>query len=158
MKGWSTRCSLVSDIKDLLLSLKAAVSDLQLGLVERLRLVEVVTVGRPNLVSVLVLLRPPGRAVPELTIALVTTMHGVGASVCLELLGVAEDSAVVTRAVVGLVVNLGVVEAVSGCRHPVVLGLVVGSCVPHGTGAIPATSHLHCDVFLWNQFGIETGK
>ena len=158
MKGWSTRCSLVSDIKDLLLSLKAAVSHLQLGLVERLWLVEVVAVGRPHLVRVLVLLRPPGRAVPELTIALVATVHGVGASVCLELLGVAEDGGVVTRAVVRLIVDLGVVEAVSGCRHPVVLGLMVGSCVPHGTGAIPATSYLHRDVLLWNQFGIETGK
>ena len=40
----------------------------------------------------LVLLSSPGRAVPELTIALVATVHGVRASVCLELLSVAEDS------------------------------------------------------------------
>ena len=142
----------------MLLSLKSAVSHLQLGLVEGLGLVEVVAVRRPHLVSVLVLLRLPGRAVPELTIALVTTVHCVGASVCLELLGVAEDSGVVSRAVVRLIVDLWVVEAVTSRRHPVVLGLMVGSRVPHGTGAIPATSHLHRYVLLWNQFGIETVK
>ena len=44
---------------------------------EWLGLVEAIAVARPELVRVLVLLRLPGRSVPELAIALVATLHGV---------------------------------------------------------------------------------
>ena len=64
-------CSLVLDVEDLLFATETAISALELWLVEWLGLVEVVPVARPDLISVQVLLSPPRRAVPALTIALV---------------------------------------------------------------------------------------
>lgn len=150
------QASLVFDIEDLLLSLQAAICDLQLRLVERLWLVEAVTVGSPELVSVLVLLRFPGGSIPQLAIALVTTLHGVRAPVHLQLLGIAEVGSVVTRAPVGLVVDLGVVEAVASGCHPVVLWLMVRCSAEHGASAIPSATDLHCFVVPWNQGSIES--
>ena len=64
-------CSLVLDVEDLLFATETAISALEFRLVEWLGLVEVVPVAGPDLVSVQVLLSPPRRAVPALTIALV---------------------------------------------------------------------------------------
>lgn len=139
----------------MLLSLEAAVRDLELGLVEGLGLVEAVTVGSSQLVRVLVLLSLPGRSVPKLAIAFVATHHRVRPTVHLELLGVAEVGCVVPGAPVRLVVDLGVVVAVARRRHPVVLRLVILRRVEHGTSAIPATADLHGLVLLGDQFGIE---
>ena len=66
VKSWW--CSLVRSVEDLLFSPETAISHLQNGLVERLRLIKVISVASPDLVSVLVLLCLPGSAVPELTI------------------------------------------------------------------------------------------
>jgi len=80
LKGNSSarlQASLVFDIEDLLLSLQATIGNLKLRLVERLWLVEAITVRSPELVSVLILLSLPGCSIPELTIALVATLHGV---------------------------------------------------------------------------------
>jgi len=104
----------------------------------------------------LVLLSSPGRAVPELSIAFVATVHSIGASVCLKLCRVAEDGRIVTRAIVWLVVDFRIFEAIASRGHPVVLRLMIGGSIPHSTGTIPATSHLHRNVFLWNQFSVET--
>ena len=147
--------SLVSGVKDLLFSLQTAICDLQDRLVEWLRLIKVVAVGCSDLVRVLVLLCLPGRAVPQLAIALVPTVHRVRPSVHLQFLSSAKDSCVVSRAIVWFVVDLGVVEARSSRRHPVVLGLVVLRRVEHGARAVPAASDLHRHVLLWNQRRVE---
>lgn len=61
----------------------------------------------------------------------------------LELLSVAEVGRGVTSAPVGLIVDLGVMEAVTRGRHPVVLWLMVLRSAEHGAGAVSATAHLH---------------
>ena len=70
-------CSLVSDIKDLLLALQAAICDLQLWLVEGLGLVKAVTVGSAVLVCVQVLFSSPGGTVLQLTVTFITASVGV---------------------------------------------------------------------------------
>jgi len=159
LKGNSSarlQASLVFNIEDLLLSLQATIGNLKLRLVERLWLVEAITVRSPELVSVLIFLSLPGCSIPELTIALVATLHGVGAPMHLQLLGVAEVGSVVTGAPVGLVMDLGVMEAVTSGSHPVVLGLVVRCSVEHSASTIPATTDLHCFVVLWNKLSVES--
>ena len=76
--------SLIEDVKDLLFPFQTPIGDLQLGLVERFGLVEIVAVGGPDLVGPLVLLCSPGGAVPGLTIALITTMKVVQVGKILE--------------------------------------------------------------------------
>ena len=150
--------SLVSDIKDLLSSLQTTVCDLELWLVEGLGLVKAVTVRSSELIGVLVLLSLPGGTIPELAIALVATLHGVRASVHLELSSAAEVSCSVTGAPVRLVVNLWVVEASTSGGHEVVLGLMVLGSVEHGASAIPSATDFHGRIILWNQLGIESVK
>lgn len=134
---------LVYNIEDLLFSLQATICDLQLGLVEGFGLVEAIAVRSPEHVRVLILLRLPRGSIPQLAIAFIAAVHSVGAPVRLELLRVTEVSRVVTRAPVGLVVDLRVVEAVTRRCHPVVLRLVVLCRVKHGAGAVPTATDLH---------------
>ena len=68
-------CSLVNNVKDLLLSFEASISDLKLGLVEWLVLIEIVPVSRSVHVSMEILLGFPGGTVPELTVTLVAAGH-----------------------------------------------------------------------------------
>ena len=63
--------SLVCDIKDLFLTPETAICHLEYGLVERLRLVKVVSVQRAHLVSMQVFLSFPSGAIPFLPIAAV---------------------------------------------------------------------------------------
>ena len=71
------RCSFVDCVKDLLLSLKTSIGHLERWLMEGFLLIEIVPVGRAIHVSVEVFLGLPGRAVPELPVALVTAGHRV---------------------------------------------------------------------------------
>lgn len=54
--------------------------------------------------------------------------------------------------------NLRVEEGVSHGRAVVVLRLEVGGRVHHSACAVPAASHLHGEVFLWNQLCIEPSR
>ena len=135
--------SLIEDVEDLLFPSQTAIGDLQLGLVERFGLVEVVAVGSPDLVRPLVLLCSPGGAVPGLTIALITTMKVVRLVLHLQLGRSLEDDTRVTAPPVRLIVLLGWVEAGTHGGRAVVLRLMVLSRVEHGAGAVAATPDLH---------------
>ena len=123
---------------------------------EGLRLVEAVAVRGSVLISVLILLSPPGVAVPELAVALVAAGHRVGALVDLQLGAVLEGERAVARPPVRLVVDLRAQVARPSCRRKVVFGLVVGCCVEHGAGAVATAADLHGLVVLRDQLGVET--
>lgn len=127
----------VSQVVDLENLAEAARRVLQLVQVERLWLVELVPVRRPHLVGVLVLLSPPRRTVPQLTIALVTSHERSRGLVDAESPGVVEDGvlASVASPEVGPVVAAGVsvtgpkrgVLVLTGVRLHVRSGLLVGA-------------------------------
>ena len=83
--------SLVCNVEDLLLTNQTTICHLQLGLLERLGLVDRVSVCGAILVSVKVLLGPPGRAIPQLTVTLVSAVHCVGPAMNLQLGGILES-------------------------------------------------------------------
>ena len=123
---------------------------------EGLWLVEIVAVGGSNLISVLILLSTPALAVVELTVALVAADVRVGA------LGDNQASCIVegvaNRAIppVRLVMFFGAQVASPGGSGEVVLGLVVGSSVEHGAGAVAATAHLHTLVVLGDALSVPS--
>lgn len=148
--------SLVARVEDLLLSLEASVGEAQSGLVERLRLVEVVPVGGPNLVSVGILLGLPGGAVPELAVALVARGEGVGALVDLELRAVLERNCVVTVPPVGAVVLRRAQVGRARGRREVVERLVVRGRVEHRARAVAAGADLEGLVVPRDQLLVES--
>jgi hypothetical protein len=111
------RSRVVADVVDVPDALEAGLAVLELVEVEGLRLVELVSVGCPDLVSVHVLLGTPGRAVPQLPVALVARHQGVGLHLELqELRGTVELLRGVTRPEVGLVMHRGVSVTDTECR------------------------------------------
>ncbi len=99
--------SLVFNIKNLLSSLQTTVCDLQLRLVEWLRLVKPVAVGCAVHVCVQILLGLPLSSIEELAVTCITTGHGVGAFGHQELGRLLKDGGAVSAAEVWLVVLLG---------------------------------------------------
>ena len=117
---------------------------------EWLGLVEVVAICGTVHVRVKVLLSLPLSAIPQLTVALVTAGHGVRTLVDLQLGTVFEGHLAVSAPPVGLVVGLGAHEAHPCRRREVVLGLVVGCRIEHGTSSVASATHLHRLVILRN--------
>lgn len=142
----------------MLFELQTAISGLELGLVEGLRLIEVVTVRSPVLVSVQVLLCLPGGAVPELAVALVATGKRLGALVHLELGRVLKQGALLTCAPVGLVVDGGAQVARPCRRREVVLWLRVGGRVGHGTRSVTTAAHFQRGIVLRDQRRVEPNQ
>ena len=98
----------------------------------------------------------PSSSIPLLAVALVATGASVGAISHLKLVGVIKDNGCGASTPVRLVVDGWLEEAGSGSGGGVVLWLMVGSSVEHGTGAISAASDLHGDVLLGDELGIES--
>ena len=121
---------------------------------EGLRLVEAVAVRGSVLISVLILLSPPGVAVPELAVALVAASKGVGALLDLQAGRVLEHTSSVASSPVGLVVLLRAQVAGPSGGRGVVVRLVVAGRVEHGAGSVAAAAHFHGDILLGDQLGV----
>ena len=147
-------CSLVCNVEDLLLALQAAVGHLERWLVEGLRLVEVVAVAGTDLISVLVLLSPPGCAVPGLPVARVATRTGVRLRSNLQLRVVIKGDSSVAGAPDRVVVHLGVEEGVPHGSAVIVLRLEVPGSVLHGPGTVATASHFHGHVVPRNKLPV----
>lgn len=125
---------------------------------ERLRLIKAVTVRGTVQICVQILFCLPGLPIEQLAIASVATCQRVSAPGYLELSRVFKENVGLSVSEIGAVVYAG--AQVGGPRGggEVVLGLMVGSRVEHSARTIATAPHLHGDVLLRDELGIESNR